>query len=126
MRTGTVGRFREDAPTLEVGIGSGDGGADSHSESVIGGGESGFGGGSTSPGTVILRPLCRGRWAEAPRLLSGRGPFRVRRAVPSVPLIAVRPRVVWGDLACGTGVGSREGGFGRALSLEIMLVRRLE
>lgn len=45
-------------PTRDVGIGIGDGGTDSQSESVNGSGESGLGGGSTSPGTVILRLLC--------------------------------------------------------------------
>ena len=44
-----------DPPTRDVGIGMGEGGMDSQSESVRGGGESGFGGGSTSPGTVIFR-----------------------------------------------------------------------
>lgn len=61
IRTVAVGRFRDAVPTREVGIGSGDGGADSQSESVTGGGESGFGGGRTSPGTVTLRLRWRGR-----------------------------------------------------------------
>ena len=94
IRTGAVGRLREDAPTREVGIGNGEGGADSHSESVTGGGESGLGGGSTSPGTVTLRLRWRERWVETATSLIGRGPFSVRRAVPSVPLITVLPRVV--------------------------------
>ena len=42
-------------PTRDVGIGMGEGGADSQSESVGRSGESGFGGGSTSPGTVTFR-----------------------------------------------------------------------
>jgi len=60
MRPGLLGRLREDTPTRDVGIGTGEVGKDSHSESVIGGGESGFGGGSTSPGTVIFRLRYRG------------------------------------------------------------------
>ena len=44
-----------DPPTRDVGIGMGDGGMDSQSESVKWTGESGFGGGRTSPGTVTFR-----------------------------------------------------------------------
>ena len=55
-------RLRGGAPTRDVGMGTGDGDRDSQSVSVMDGGESGFGGGSTSPGTVILRILCRGLW----------------------------------------------------------------
>ena len=44
-----------DPPTRDVGIGMGDGGMDSQSESVKWIGESGFGGGKTSPGIVIFR-----------------------------------------------------------------------
>ena len=59
-RPGLTDRLRGGTPTRDVGIGIGDGGIDSQSDSVIGGGESGLGGGRTSPGTVILRLLCRG------------------------------------------------------------------
>ena len=60
MRPGLLGRLREGTPTRDVGIGTGEGGIDSHSESVNGGGESGLGGGSTSPGTVIFLLRYRG------------------------------------------------------------------
>ena len=59
---GTLGGFGglirvglRDPPTRDVGIGMGDGGMDSQSESVKCTGESGFGGGNTSPGTVTFR-----------------------------------------------------------------------
>ena len=51
--------FLRDPPTRDVGIGRGEGGIDSQSDAVKEVGESGFGGGSTSPGIVIrfLRSL---------------------------------------------------------------------
>jgi hypothetical protein len=57
---GLAERLRAGAPTREVGMGIGDIEGDSQSDSVKMG-ESGFGGGRTSPGTVTLRLLCRGR-----------------------------------------------------------------
>lgn len=83
MRYGLIERLREGAPTRDVGIGIGDGGWDSQSESVKGGGESGFGGGRTSPGIVILRIRCRGR-GLAPEIL---GPWAVALALSSLSVI---------------------------------------
>ena len=114
-------RLLEGAPTREVGIGKGDGGTDSQSDSVMGGGESGLGGGRTSPGTVILRfrffrarCIAPGVLADptAARALSslsvilGGGVFLVSLLLPCLA------RLACGDT--GTGVGSREGGFGKA------------
>ena len=53
-------RLRDGTPTREVAIGTGEGGRNSHSESVSEEGESGLRGGSTSPGTVTFCVRCRG------------------------------------------------------------------
>lgn len=130
---GLIDLLRDGAPTLEVGIGIGEGGTDSQSESVVGGGESGLGGGNTSPGTVIfrMRVPCRApepgvRFeAAAARAPSSRRVIR-GGGVPSMsPFLPVLTRLAWGELSCGAGVGSREGGFGRACSFDMILVSRL-
>lgn len=109
-----------DPPTRDVGIGMGDGGTDSQSESVNGSGESGFGGGSTSPGTVILRLRYRfsGLAEDLPADAAALAPSS-RRVIRGGGVL----RAAWGDL--GTGVGSLEGGFGKARSLVMILVKRL-
>ncbi len=61
---GLSDRFRNGAPTRVVVMGIGDGGNDSQSDTVLGGGESGFGGGRTSPGTVTFRPRFLARDTE--------------------------------------------------------------
>jgi len=130
---GLLDLLREGAPTRDVGIGTGDGGNDSQSETVLGGGESGFGGGRTSPGTVTFRARFLGRVTDVGALAAdaaARAPSRrsvIRGGgVPSVS--ALRPprdRLSCGEAGCGTGVGSRDGGFGSDCSFEMMLVRRL-
>lgn len=130
---GLIDLLRDGAPTRDVGIGIGEGGTDSQSESVVGGGESGLGGGNTSPGTVTFRfrYRCRGPEpgvrleAAAARAPSSRRVIR-GGGVPSMsPFLPGLMRFACGELSCGTGVGSREGGFGRACSFDIILVSRL-
>lgn len=109
--------FLRDPPTRDVGIGSGDGGMDSQSEAVNEVGESGFGGGSTSPGTVIrlLRSLALWGWLEALPVGLGPSSLSVMRGGDL--------RLVTGER--GTGVGSLDGGFGNALSFVVMLASLL-
>jgi len=75
-------------------------GGDSQSDGSLGGGESGLGGGRTSPGTIILRPRTLG---AVPTLCAARF-----SATGWAFLIS-------GDFT-GSGVGSRDGGMGMALS----------
>jgi hypothetical protein len=104
---------------------TGDGASDSQSDrSVLAMGESGLYGGKTSPGTVTrrVRDFCK----SATGMPDGRGGFNVRRCVdvPSSIFRPLRDRLTSGDCT-GSGVVSREGGFGRACSLLMMLLRRL-
>lgn len=130
---GLIDLLRDGAPTRDVGIGIGDGGIDSQSESVVGGGESGLGGGKTSPGTVTfrLRYLCRPpepgvRFeAAAARAPSSRRVMRGGGVPSKSPFLPGLARLACGELSCSTGVGSREGGFGSARSFDIILVIRL-
>lgn len=97
---------------------TGDGSSDSRSlTSVLGMGESGFQAGRTSPGTVIRCP--RGRDNNA---VGARGGCSVRRCVdvPCSIFLPLRDLLTSGD-SDFTGVGSREGGFGNACSLLMML-----
>ena len=111
-----------DPPTRDVGMGSGEGGIDSQSEAVKEVGESGFGGGSTSPGTVIRLLRSRAFWGwlealppEAPCLApSSRSVMRGGGVL----------RVATGDR--GTGVGSLEGGLGSNFSFLVILDNLLE
>ena len=109
--------FLRDPPTRDVGIGRGDGGIDSQSDAVNDVGESGLGGGSTSPGMVIRFLRSFGfEGCEAARALDF-GPSS-RRVIRGGDL-----RLATGDR--GTGVGSLEGGFGNALSFVLMLTNLL-
>ena len=56
LRLGLRERLRDGTPTREVGMGTGEGERDSHSDSGKSG-ESGFGGGKTSPGIIVF--FCR-------------------------------------------------------------------
>ncbi len=111
IRTG----FRE-PPTRDVAIGGGERIVDSQSESVNIAGESGFGGGSTSPGIVNIFFRCRLGGCADP-LPADLAPSR-RRVMRGGGVL----RTAWGDL--GTGVGSLEGGLGSACSFVIILFNR--
>jgi hypothetical protein len=97
--------LRDGTPTREVGIGTGDRGSDSQSDSVLGGGESGLGGGSTSPG-IVIRRLRLLSLLIVPGGLPGPEPVRApsRRSVMRGPVVASTsvfrplPRLVCGDL----------------------------
>ena len=130
---GLIDLLCDGAPTREVGIGIGEGGTDSQSESVVSGGESGLGGGKTSPGTVTFRLRYRCRAPEpgvrfeaaAARAPSSRRVIRGGGVPSTSPFLPGLARLACGELSCGAGVGSREGGFGRACNFDMILVSRL-
>lgn len=102
----------------------GDPGSDPQSDcSVLAMGESGLKGGRTSPGIVMrrLRDFC----TRCGGIVGARGGFKVNRCVdvPSSKFLPLRDRFTSGE--AGAGVGSRDGGFGRAWSFLRILLKRL-
>ena len=121
-------RLLKESPMRDVATGTGEGGPKSHSASESTG-ERASGGGRTSPGTVMFCDLCR-LWALdgtfLPVVLIVRAPSR-RSAVRGSwgGPVNFLDRVISGDCSEGIGVGSREGGLGKAFSLVMMLVSLL-